>query len=153
MHYSVTEHYLAKLKIRTYDLGCTFRAHLNIFTRAKVVAIFVITPGTFMKFATHRIFSLYRYLFMNSLSKCLSSVFNCGCFCHTLPCSRYSIILIVPPVTGITVTGGASILSKAPRYFWIWRGKTLLANVNKYQWRIGTVLIHPSTTLNASVGS
>lgn len=27
-----------------------------------------------------------------------------------LPCSKYSIMLIVPPVTGITVTGGASIL-------------------------------------------
>lgn len=30
-----------------------------------------------------------------------------------LPCSRYSIILIVPPVTGITATGGASIFSPA----------------------------------------
>ena len=26
-----------------------------------------------------------------------------------LPCSRYSIMLMVPPVTGIMVTGGASM--------------------------------------------
>lgn len=51
------------------------------------------------------------------------------CLC-VLPCNKYSIMLIVPPVTGITVTGGASILCPGKNIFTEMGGKKR-AQINK----------------------